>query len=684
MANEAAETALAANGDVAKEEPGPFQDCRDVVHVTLFFDGTGNNWAADKDTRSWSNVGRIYDAAVKSPDKAIYPIYVSGVGTKYNGKAGNWLSSAGVWMEDTLGGMGFGAGGSRRLGRGDAEVNDTLAQVLIANAKARGGELEAYANASTSKGFTELNAALGKHRLIKVINMSFYGFSRGAALARAFSNRVIGKCKKQGDGLAYEGYEMRFNFLGVFDTVASFGVPSQNVRLPFEERELIVSPYVKRCVHYVAAHEVRFSFPVDLIRKNGKLAGEWREDVYPGVHSDVGGGYEPDAQGIDNNYSRIPMRDMMRESVASGVRILPYKQIQKTKATLFEERFECHEHTEAAYRQYMAACGAMSGTVENQMKRHLEVFYSANGTMHRKGIETPGQRRLNEDKYKYIGPKGMAWEISKYRLAVKAGKWVRFGGGAINSYAQYVKPQDWQIAAWDKPANDGVVDFVSHFVHDSKVDFIANLAEPFSYFKPRGVQESTISIWEEWGTWMGGKRDAATKAVGDAYESGKKEVGEAVDATKKAATDTAEAAQRKAEEAAEYTKRKAEEAADYTKRKAEEAAAYAQRKAAEAADYAAQKADEAAAATKRAYDATAKAANDAAEAAQHKAQEAATYARRKAQAAADAVGDAYNATTKAGKDAAAAGVKTIDDIENGAERLYDQGLNWIKRTVKGQ
>lgn len=71
MANEAAETALAANGDVAKEEPGPFQDCRDVAHVTLFFDGTGNNWAADKDTRSWSNVGRIYDAAVKSPDKAI-------------------------------------------------------------------------------------------------------------------------------------------------------------------------------------------------------------------------------------------------------------------------------------------------------------------------------------------------------------------------------------------------------------------------------------------------------------------------------------------------------------------------------------------------------------------------------------------------------------------------------------
>lgn len=671
MANDAVAGAAASNRDVAQSKPGPFQDCQDVVHIAVFFDGTGNNREADNPIKSWSNVGRMFDAALNAPAKAIYSIYVSGVGTKFNGTAGSWLAPAGIWIEDNLGGMGFGAGGSRRLGQGDDAVNDRLRQVLLTNARKLGAETKKYADAASDQSFSEVNTALGKHRLIKMINMSFFGFSRGAALARAFSNRVIGSCKLEGKALSYQSYAMRMNFLGVFDTVASFGVPSQNVRLPFEERELIVSPLMERCVHYVAAHEVRFSFPVDLIRKNGKLAGEWVEEVYPGVHSDVGGGYEPTAQGIDNNYSRIPMRDMMRESVAKGVRMLSYEEVEKTNKPLFDERFACLDSTQQAYRQYMAACGGLTGTVENKMKRHLEVFYSANGSMYRKGIETPGQRRRKEDKYKYLGPKGMAWEINKYRIAVKAQKWVRFGDNTNNGYAQYIKPEDWQLSAWDKPATDGTVDFVSRFVHDSKVDFIGNLAEPFSYFRPRGVQESTISVWTEWGTWLGDKRDAAVKAVGEAYQSGKQQVGEAVDATTQAAKDAAAAAQRKAEEAAAYAQQKAEEAAAYAQRKAEEAAAYAR-----------QKADEARAAAQRAYDATAKAANQAAAEAQRRAQEAATYARNKAQAAGNAVSDAYHATTKAGRDAAAAGGKKLDEMEEGAERLLDRGMNWIKRTAK--
>lgn len=678
MADDAVTGAKAANRDVADEKRGPFQDCRDVVRLTVFFDGTGNNQEFDGTVKGvklnkWSNVGRLYYAMQQFGNKDIFPIYISGVGTPFNGKAANWIDSAGIWTEDGKRGEGFGAGGSRRLQLGDRLVSEALAEQLIRNAKALGGETEKYAASGAQKGLADINAVLSKYRLVKVIDMSFFGFSRGAALARAFSNRVIANCEKSEDGLKLHGYPVRQSFLGVFDTVASFGVPSKNVRLPFQERELIVSPVVERCVHYVAAHEVRVAFPVDLIRKNGELAGEWVEDVYPGVHSDVGGGYGPNEQGIDNNYARIPMRNMMREAIASGVRLLPYDEIKKASTTIFKERFECLDITQTSYGNYMAACGPMSGTVETQMKRHLQVFYSANGTMARRGIETPGDRRRNDDPYKKIGPKGMAWEVKKYRLAAKVGGWLRVAGAGVRGYAQYVKPQDWQLSAWDKPATDEVVNFVAHYIHDSKVDFIFNLAEPFSYFKPRGVDESTTNVWTEWGTWMGGKRDAVTKTVGDTYEAGKREVGEAVDTTTKAATDAAEAA-----------KQKAEEAAAYAKHKAEEAAAYAQRKAAEAAKYASQKAEEAAAATKRAYDATAKAANDAAEAAQQKAQEAAAYARRKAQAAADAVEGAYDATTKSAKDAAASGAKKIDDIEDGAERLYDRGLNWIKRTVKGK
>ncbi|USX23983.1 DUF2235 domain-containing protein [Oxalobacteraceae bacterium OTU3CINTB1] len=670
MANEAIPAAEAASRDVPDEPAGPFQDCRDVVHISLFFDGTGNNFEADMSEQKWSNVGRLM-GAMRQQDN-VYPIYVSGVGTKFNGTAGNWLDAAGIWIEDHIEGLGFGGGGERRLRHGEDGVNERLFDALLVQAKAQGLEVEQYAAAGTAKGMAKVHEALAKHRLIKMIDMSFFGFSRGAALARAFSHRIITKCKQNGTDLLLENYPMRPSFLGIFDTVASFGIPAHNVQLPFRDRELVVSPLVERCVHYVAAHEVRVAFPVDLIRKNGKLAGEWVENVYPGVHSDVGGGYAKKDQQVSNNYARIPMRDMLREAVFNGVRMKSYREIEKTTYALFQERFECLPETEAAYRDYMAACGAMSGTVENQMKRHLEVFYSASGTIDRRGIETPGDRSRADSTFKSLGPRGMAWEVNRYREVAKAGEWMRIGGVSVNSYAQYLKLEDWQLSAWDKPASNGVVNFVSQFIHDSKVDFIGNI-EPFSYFKPRGVWESNVSVWTEWGNWVVVKSDAVSKTVGDAYESGKQQVGEAVDATTKAAKDTAAAAQRKAEEAAEYTKRKAEEAAAYTQRKAKEAA-----------DYARQKADEAAAAAKRAYDATAKAANDAAEAAQHQAQEAAAYARRKAQEASDAVEGAYNATTKAGRDAAAAGAKKIGDIEDGAERLYDRGMNWIKRTVKGQ
>jgi hypothetical protein len=658
VANADAIAAVACNRDVTKAAPGPLQDCRDVVHISIFFDGTGNNLEADIATKSWSNVARMYEAAILDTKKSIFPIYVAGVGTAYNGKAVNWMKAIDVWREDHLGGLGFGGGGTRRLRQGHDEVNDRLRDVLIENARRLGAETAKYAANATSQSFAEVNDVLGKHRLIKIINMSFFGFSRGAALARAFSNRVIMRCKSENGQLAYAGNQMRFNFLGIFDTVASFGVPSKNVRLPFEERELVVSPRVERCVHYVAANEVRFAFPVDLIRKHGKLAGEWVEAVYPGVHSDVGGGYEPSSQAIDSNYARIPMRDMMRESVTSGVRMLSYHQIEKSRRGLFDERFKCHESTLLAYRNYVAVCGPMSGTVEAQIKRHMEVFYSANGTMHRMGIETPGERRRNEDKYKYLGPKGMAWEISKYRLAAKTGEWLRFGGIAISGYAQYIKPKDWQIAAWDRPAPPGAVAFVSRYVHDSKVDFIGNLIEPFSYFRPRGVQESTANITVEWGNWMSHKLDDAKHATSEAYESGKQTVSDAAEATAAAARETAEATRRKAEALAAAAKRKADDAALLAR----------------------QKANEAASAAKRTYDATSQAASHAAAAAHRKAQEAAAYADRQADAAAAALKNAYDATTDAGKRTVAAGGRKIGEIRDDTEKLIDRGISWIKHT----
>lgn len=525
MASESVQAAAAANRDTPETAPGPVQDCRSVIHIAVFFDGTGNNNDLDSDSSKWSNVARLFQSAqiVAANDKSrtTYPIYISGVGTPFNGKASGWLSTAGVWVEDRLPGLGAGAGGDRRMEYGRDNVNERLRDVLIANAAALGGTAARNAAENSNKTFAEVNGLLAEYRLIKVINLSLFGFSRGAALARAFSNRILANCARKGGTLLYQEHPLRINFMGLFDTVASFGVPAQNARTPFTERELIVSASVERCVHYVAAHEVRFSFPVDLIRKNGSMPMEWVEKTYPGVHSDVGGGYGPNDQGVDSNFARIPMREMMKEALSSGARMLGYEDLRKTRQTLFATRFECRPETDKAFRRYMAARLSVSGKVEEQIVQHLKLYYSAHGTMHRRGMQTAGDRSRKASAYKNIvGSKGLAHEVASYRAVLKTGQWLRLSESNIRRYAQYIQIQDWQLSAWDSTATNSVVDFISNYVHDSKVDFIGNV-EPFSYFRPRGVDESCVSVWEEGGNWLQTKAKAIVHRVSATVPLGK-------------------------------------------------------------------------------------------------------------------------------------------------------------------
>jgi hypothetical protein len=245
VAENAAVACVATNPDVAVSSPSPFQDCRDVVYLSLFFDGTGNNLEKDTESSSWSNVGCMCDATLQDDAKSTYAIYIAGVGTRYNGKATGWLAGS-TRLDQHMGRRQarwpVRLGGDRRLRQGDDSVNDRLKDVLIANSQATSRELATYAARATEKGFTKESDVLSQHRLIRIITMSLSGFSRGAALSRAFSNRVIGQCdNKHGDDPYFHSYRLHLQFMGVFDIVASFGVPSTNARRPFQERDLIVS-----------------------------------------------------------------------------------------------------------------------------------------------------------------------------------------------------------------------------------------------------------------------------------------------------------------------------------------------------------------------------------------------------------------------------------------------------------
>ena len=163
-----------------------------MIHISVFFDGTGNHKDVDESTQKWSNPARIWRSAfmysTDNPSANTYPIYISGVGTAFNGNVLSSVEAKVVHIEDKyLGGAG-GAGGTRRLKLGQQQINDALRGALLSRAKSLGGQVEQHATQGKQKSFADVNRTLSKHRLIKQINVSIFGFSRGAALARAFCN----------------------------------------------------------------------------------------------------------------------------------------------------------------------------------------------------------------------------------------------------------------------------------------------------------------------------------------------------------------------------------------------------------------------------------------------------------------------------------------------------------------
>ncbi|MFZ6751396.1 phospholipase effector Tle1 domain-containing protein [Undibacterium sp. Ren11W] len=532
----------AANRDVDNEAPDKRQDCSAVVHLAYFFDGTGNNRDADKELKKWSNVARLYDSARDEEKNAIYRIYISGVGTRFNGEMG-WVKSAWTWMQDGALGNGFGAGGDIRLDEGEDQMNFALRNALLVNASKANNEVKKIAEENQDKGFKKLNEVLGEYRLIKCINISIFGFSRGAALARAFTNRLLKQCKPDGcDGLTLDGIPVRLVFLGVFDTVASFGLPRKNLTLPWGVRDLIVDDAVWRCVHYVAAHELRHSFPVDLIRRQGKYSERMLEKVYPGVHSDIGGGYEVDKQARTDNLARIPLGDMSNDAFDCGVRLFNLAQLKSDYFPIFK-RFEVEESTRKAYDLYCGTVGAAGGSIESQVQKHMAAYYSYRGSLERKkcssesrannamrvakadaelkaakkqadawpdydpefgprsaenkaAIANYQQAKEQHDQVKKeqhrldVAEEDIAKEAKAMELAVKNGHDMQMWYGAL----RYSYPaQAWMVSAWKTDASQEMCDFFERYVHDSRTDFLSG-KEPSSYFANRGIEESTEKV----------------------------------------------------------------------------------------------------------------------------------------------------------------------------------------------
>jgi hypothetical protein len=224
----------------------------------VFFDGTGNNLHNDNarqdDAKAPTNVAKLYELYPDDQNGVVHRWYVEGIGTRASEADDHW---------DMGTAMSFG----ERVGE---------------------------ALESTKRFFDRF--PLASEGLLDV-----FGFSRGAAAARAFVNQLhrIGRRSPTSFG----GIPLRVSFVGLFDTVGSIGLPGDadnHNRWAGQgldsEIALDLHPQAAEAVyHLTAADEERANFPLSSLRggPNAPLAlpEHFIEEALPGAHADIGGGY---------------------------------------------------------------------------------------------------------------------------------------------------------------------------------------------------------------------------------------------------------------------------------------------------------------------------------------------------------------------------------------------------------
>jgi hypothetical protein len=397
----------------ANTDSPPAHTCQQCLWISVFFDGTGNNRDADLPTLEHSNVARLSRAHPDSPKMGVVPIYIPGIGTPFP-EIG----------DDGTGPIPF-IDLSKAVGaRGQGRLDETFRRITKAVTDA-----EARAQNPTNK--------------IVWIKLAVFGFSRGATLARAFVRDLLdpkkGKTLQAGRDLQWKGaqgrYPLSIEFMGLFDTVASVGAPlSANnvkavrnvrrtntniIRLGWEKDRvqymraqdlafgapgtdpspgsadghsdwadgLAIPEAVKQCVHFIAAHEFRNSFPVDSVMRGASKPANCKEMVYPGAHSNVGGGYRPGeggqgsaaAKGASTNatvnmLSLIPLRAMYDEAVRAGV---PLAKIGSTQwKPINTDDFRTDPMLIDFFNHYRSQVGAGGRTLGTEMLAHSRMYFA--------------------------------------------------------------------------------------------------------------------------------------------------------------------------------------------------------------------------------------------------------------------------------------------------------------------
>lgn len=278
-----------------------------MKRLVLFFDGTWNTETVEGEVTNVFELKRLVEAANLSPnptnsiEQRIF--YDQGVGTKGP-------------IDNVLGGM-LGVGLSRNVKEGYRFLSQFF--------ESKGGEPDEIYIFGFSRGaFTARSLAgfIAASGLLKQQNCDEETLQRAWRYYRTPVKKRMPADKARLKALCNEG--VCIDLLGVFDTVGSLGIPTGtagNWAGYFDRfHDTKLGSAVDVALHAIALDEHRTPFEPALFVRPDHHGNKLVEQAwFPGVHSDVGGGYP--ARGTKGRapISRISLDWMVKRIRASGV-----------------------------------------------------------------------------------------------------------------------------------------------------------------------------------------------------------------------------------------------------------------------------------------------------------------------------------------------------------------------------
>lgn len=359
-----------------KAQESTCKSCHIPVWLSFFFDGTGNHRDNDFPV-THSNVAALYDAHKFDPNNGYVRFYYEGIGTAFKFEKYSEVNPAAF-------------SGMRTAPKEPVDVRDPKYRRFGYTDSQYG--LAATANQGIASGIKQrLQKALFemvyylesiyKNKGITQINISAFGFSRGATEARIFVNwlKYAPNVTSKAGKLVYrDKVPIVVKFLGIFDTVESIGAAGKNLNQNIYKTK--IGTHIERSAHLVASLELRRAFP--LTPSNRAQPATVKEQyhcqiVYPGAHSNIGGGYADMEQERSNGLSRICLLKMLDLARISQVPLLSLKEMPAHPDwnKRLKYSFAVPARHQQALDKFLANVGSYQNTLPSIIEAHTKLYH---------------------------------------------------------------------------------------------------------------------------------------------------------------------------------------------------------------------------------------------------------------------------------------------------------------------